>query len=90
MRTVKKVTVQRFCIGKKAPCPESRLHRYQGKLLRKNFTSNKKKLELWLSKNKNFIQDGEAYGVYWNGPFVPGFFKRSEVHIPVKIKTASK
>ena len=62
----------------------------RGSYSEKNFTSNKKKLELWLSKNKNFIQDGEAYGVYWNGPFVPGFFKRSEVHIPVKIKTASK
>ena len=33
----KKVTVRRLCIGKKAPCPESRLHRYQGKLLRKKF-----------------------------------------------------
>ena len=62
----------------------------RGSYSEKNFTSNKKKLELWLSKNKNFLQDGEAYGVYWNGPFIPGFFKRSEVHIPVKIKTASK
>jgi hypothetical protein len=49
----------------------------------KNFLENKKKLEIWLSKNKQFTQSGDAYGVYWNGPFVPGFFKRSEVHIPI-------
>ena len=55
----------------------------------KNFLENKKKLEIWLSKNKQFTQSGDAYGVYWNGPFVPGFFKRSEVHIPI-IKAPEK
>jgi len=53
----------------------------------KNFNSNKLKLETWLGENKKFIQDGPAYGVYWNGPFIPGFFKRSEVHIPIRMRT---
>jgi len=54
------------------------------------FFKNKKALEIWLSKNKTFTQSGEAYGVYWNGPFVPGFFKRSEIHIPIKLIQKSK
>ena len=55
----------------------------RGGYSKKNFLENKKKLEIWLSENKKFTQNGDAYGVYWNGPFVPGFFKRSEVHIPI-------
>ena len=56
----------------------------RGSYTKETFFKNKKALEIWLSKNKNFTQSGEAYGVYWNGPFVPGFFKRSEIHIPIK------
>lgn len=26
---------------------------------------------------------GEARGIFWNGPFTPGFLKRFEVHLPV-------
>lgn len=55
----------------------------RGGYSKENFFKNKKRLEIWLSKNKQFTKDGVAYGVYWNGPFVPGFFKRSEVHIPI-------
>jgi len=61
----------------------------RGGYSKKNFLENKKKLEIWLSENKQFTQSGDAYGVYWNGPFVPGFFKRSEVHIPI-IKAPEK
>ena len=52
----------------------------------KNFISNQSKLIEWFTKNKKYEQNGPAYGVYWNGPFVPGFFKRSEVHIPIRIR----
>ena len=55
----------------------------RGGYSKENFFKNKERLEIWLSKNKQFVQDGVAYGVYWNGPFVPSFFKRSEVHIPI-------
>ena len=57
----------------------------RGSYTKENFNTNKKKLENWLSKSKLYKQDGEAYGVYWNGPFIPGFFKRSEVHIPITL-----
>ena len=57
----------------------------RGGYSKENFWKNKERLEIWISKNKQFNQDGDAYGVYWNGPFVPGFFKRSEVHIPIII-----
>jgi len=40
----------------------------------------------WFAKNNKYEQDGPAYGVYWNGPFVPGFLKRSEVHIPIRTR----
>jgi DNA gyrase inhibitor GyrI len=52
-----------------------------------NFNKKRLKLITWLANNKKFVQDGPAYGVYWNGPFVPGFFKRSEVHIPIRIRS---
>jgi len=62
----------------------------RGSYTKEAFFKNKKALEIWLSKNKTFTQSGEAYGVYWNGPFVPGFFKRSEIHIPIKLIQKSK
>lgn len=62
----------------------------RGSYTKEAFFKNKKVLEIWLSKNKTFTQSGEAYGVYWNGPFVPGFFKRSEIHIPIKLIQKSK
>lgn len=40
----------------------------------------------WLDKDNEYELAGEAYAVYWDGPFVLGFFKRSEVHIPIKLR----
>ena len=54
---------------------------------------NKQKLLIWLAKEKKYEIAGDAYAVYWDGPFVLGFFKRSEVHVPIKLrdtKPASK
>ena len=59
----------------------------RGGYTEKRFLENEQKLLDWLSNNKAFIKSGDAYGVYWNGPFVPSFMKRSEVHLPVKAKT---
>jgi hypothetical protein len=36
--------------------------------------------------DKKYEVAGDAYAVYWDGPFVLGFFKRSEVHIPIKLR----
>ncbi|MBT3638655.1 MAG: hypothetical protein HN531_17120 [Opitutae bacterium] len=52
----------------------------------KRFMENKQKLEQWLAKEKKYEAAGDAYAVYWDGPFVLGFFKRSEVHIPIKLR----
>lgn len=52
----------------------------------KRFLDNKRKLDQWLAKNPDYEKTGKAYGVYWHGPFVPGPFKRSEVHLPIRRK----
>lgn len=41
-------------------------------------------LDAWLKANPDYEPVGEAFGVYWNGPFVPGFLKRSEVNRAVR------
>ena len=48
------------------------------------FRENEKELISWIKKNEKYEATGDAYAVYWNGPFVPGFLKRSEIHIPIK------
>ena len=52
----------------------------------KRFLDNKRKLDQWLAKKPDYEKIGKAYGVYWHGPFVPGPFKRSEVHLPIRRK----
>ena len=52
---------------------------YSGKTFRRGL----RQLEAWLKKNPDHKPAGSAYAVYWNSPFVPGFLKRSEVHIPL-------
>ena len=51
----------------------------------RNFDKASAKLSAWLLKNPTYEATGEARGVFWNGPFIPGFFKRFEVHIPVQL-----
>ena len=55
----------------------------RGAYTKDNFDKALKKLEGWLEKNKQYMQEGDAYGVYWDAPFMPWFLKRSEIHIPV-------
>jgi hypothetical protein len=38
----------------------------------------------WLAAHPAYVAAGEAYAIYWNSPFVPGFLKRYEVHVPVE------
>jgi len=58
----------------------------RGSYSMKRFMENREKLVQWLDKEKKYELAGEAYAVYWDGPFVFGFFKRSEVHIPIKLR----
>jgi len=60
----------------------------RGSYSRANFEAARKKLEDWLEKHPTHEASGEARGVFWNGPFTPGFLKRFEVHIPVVERTA--
>ena len=55
----------------------------RGAYTKSNFDKALKKLETWLTENKQYMETGDAYGVFWDGPFMPWFLKRSEVHIPV-------
>ena len=56
----------------------------RGSYSAKNFEQAKAELLTWLSEQDDWIVDGAARAIYWNGPFTLGFLKRAEVHIPVK------
>lgn len=55
----------------------------RGSYSKGNFEKAERKLRAWLEKQDGYRPNGAAYGVYWNGPFVPPMLKRFEVHIPV-------
>jgi DNA gyrase inhibitor GyrI len=56
----------------------------RGGYTEKNFTKARSRLEQWTRDHADYEAVGEAYGIYWNSPFVPWFLKRFEVHIPVR------
>lgn len=58
----------------------------RGSYSEENYAEALMELREWLAKQTDYEATGEAYGVYWNSPFVPFFFKQSEVHIPVQRK----
>ena len=55
----------------------------RGSYSRENYEEALTELKAWLAKRTDVKPSGEPYAVYWNSPFVPFFFKQSEVHIPV-------
>ena len=55
----------------------------RGSYSRENYDEGLAELRAWLAKRTDVKAVGEPYAVYWNSPFVPFFFKQSEVHIPV-------
>lgn len=61
----------------------------RGSYTEKRYRDNLKRLDEWLENNATFESAGMSYGVYWNSPLVPGPFKRSEIHIPIR-QTTSK
>jgi len=48
------------------------------------YEKNLAKLREWIKTQKGVRVAGEPYAVYWNSPFMVPFFKRSEVHLPVR------
>ena len=61
----------------------------RGSYTEQSFKKGKEQLLDWLESNEQYRATGEAYAVYWNSPFCPGFLKRSEVHIPIEKRPAS-
>jgi len=59
----------------------------RGSYSRKLYTKGLKELRGWLEENPEWQQTGEPYKVFWDPVWIPGFLKRSEVHIPVKQNT---
>lgn len=61
----------------------------RGGYSRANFEKTRDLLLAWLSTRSDVEAAGEPYGVFWNAPYVPPFFKRYEVHVPVRPRAAS-
>lgn len=57
----------------------------RGGYAERNFREAATKLRAWLAEQEGYAITGDARGIFWNGPFMPGMFKRFEVHIPVVI-----
>jgi DNA gyrase inhibitor GyrI len=60
-------------------------HGVRGSYTRENCLAAIARLRDWLKEHPEYSVTGEPYAVYWNGPYVPGFLKRFEVHIPVSL-----
>ena len=58
----------------------------RGAYSEKNFHKARSNIEKWIQDRPEYEPAGEAYAVYWNGPFVLWFLKRFEVHIPIRSK----
>jgi effector-binding domain-containing protein len=56
----------------------------------KNFEEAREKLLDALANSKEWRMTGPAYAIYWNGPYVPAFMKRFEVHVPVEAIPSEK
>lgn len=56
----------------------------RGGYTEENFAKAREQLATWLRNQPQLEATGPAYGVFWNGPFTPGFMKRFEVHIPIR------
>ena len=50
----------------------------------KNFQETRQELVQHLENLTEWHSTGEAYAVYWDGPYIPNFAKRFEVHIPIQ------
>lgn len=65
-------------------------HGGRGGYSREHFDQAREAVLAWVAARPELALAGEAYGVYWNGPFTPPFLKRYEVHVPVARVAADK
>jgi effector-binding domain-containing protein len=56
----------------------------RGSYSQSNFEEARAKLLQWIEERGDLEMTGEPYAVYWNGPFVPGPFKKFEVQVEVR------
>jgi hypothetical protein len=56
----------------------------RGSYSQENVAATTRELRAWLARQTKWVEDGPPRAAYWNGPFLPGFLKKYEVHIPVK------
>jgi hypothetical protein len=61
----------------------------KGRYSRGNFEKNRDTLLAWIASQADIEAAGDAYAVFWHGPFTPWFAKRSEVHVPIRSKPAA-
>ncbi len=61
----------------------------RGGYSREHFEETRAALMAWLRQRPDVEPAGAAYAVYWNAPFVPGFMKTYEVHVPVRTRNPS-
>lgn len=59
----------------------------RGSYSEENIAASTRDLRAWLAKQTGWVEAGPPRAAYWNGPFIPGFLKRYEVHIPVRAET---
>ena len=59
----------------------------RGKYSENGFQDALTELKRCLKNEIKWEASGSAYAIFWNGPYVPSFMKRFEVHIPIKPKT---
>ena len=57
----------------------------RGSYSAQNFSKTSDELLVWLATRQDVEAAGAPYAVYWSGPFTPGFLKRFEVHVPVRV-----
>ena len=57
---------------------------YRGSYSAKNFAMARDTLLEWVNSQPSLKPTGDPYAVYWSSPFVPGFLKKFEVHVPLQ------
>lgn len=55
----------------------------RGSYSEKRFNAGVEALRDWIEAQDEWEEAGAPTAVYWHGPYIPGWFKRSEVHLPI-------